>query len=86
MDKEKKFIWAYLSMKKGTYDNDYYFYEDGKIIHHYDISVRKYNLEGVVTPEDISESEKEKIMEQCEKECNSGVVNRVREILKFNKK
>ena len=86
MDKEKKLIWAFLSMKKGTYDNDYYFYEDGKIIHHYDISVRKYNLEGVVTPEDISESEKEKIMEQCEKECNSGVVNRVREILKFNKK
>ena len=39
MEESKKQIWAYLSMKKGTYDNDYYFYEDGSILHHYVFNV-----------------------------------------------
>lgn len=37
MEESKKQIWAYLSMKKGTYD--YYFYEDGSILHHYVFNV-----------------------------------------------
>lgn len=39
MEESKKQIWAYLSMKKDTYDNDYYFYEDGSILHHYVFNV-----------------------------------------------
>lgn len=50
MDKEKEEIWAYLYMKKGTYDNDYYFYEDGTILHHYDQTITKSDLESYVSP------------------------------------
>lgn len=85
MDKEKKPIWAFLSMKKGNYDNDYFFYEDGTILHRYDISMHKFNLESYVSPEDISDSEKEIIIEQCNKECNSAVANQIREFLNLNK-
>ena len=80
-----KLIWAFLSMKKGTYDNDYYFYEDGTILHHYDLSVQKFNLESYVTPENISESEKEKIISQCNSECTPEIVNQIKSILKLNK-
>lgn len=81
MEENKKQIWAYLSMKKGTYDNDYYFYEDGTILHHYDLSVQKYNLENYVSPEKISDSEKEKIMSQCESECTPEIVDQIKNIL-----
>lgn len=84
MDENKKLIWAFHSMKKGTFDNDYYFYEDGTIIHRYDISVRKFNLEKQVSSEDISDYEMKKIIEQCEKECNSDVVKQIRTMLKLN--
>ena len=85
MEENKKLIWAYLSMKKGTYDNDYYFYEDGSILHRYDLSMRKYNLESYVSPESISESEKERIIEKCEKECDPDIVNHIRNILSLNR-
>lgn len=85
MNKEMKLIWAYHSMKKGIYDNDYYFYEDGTILHHYDLSVQKYNLENHVSPEKISDSEKEKIMSQCESECTPEIVNQIKNILGLDK-
>ena len=84
MEENKTTIWVYRSMKKGTYDNDYYFYEDGTILHHYDLSVRKNNLESYVSPENISNSEKEKIISQCESECSPDVVNQIKHILGQN--
>ena len=66
MDKGKKEIWAYLSMRKGLYDNDYYFYEDGTILHHYDRTIGKLNIEEYISASSISESEKEKIISKCE--------------------
>ncbi len=36
MDDKKKLIWAYYSTVRQNLDNDYYFYEDGTILHHYD--------------------------------------------------
>ena len=56
MEENKKEIWAYLSMKKGMYDNDYYFYDDGTILHHYDRTMTKLNLESYVLPSSISDS------------------------------
>ena len=85
MEENKKQIWAYLSMKKGTFDNDYYFYEDGTILHHYDLSVQKYNLESYISPDNISDSEKMKIMEKCEMECNPNIVSQIRKILNIDK-
>ena len=81
MNKGENLIWAYLSMKKGTYDNDYYFYEDGTILHRYDRSMKDYNLESYVLPSNISDSEKEKIISKCESECNQEILNQIKSIL-----
>lgn len=81
MNRDKKQIWAYLSMKKGIYDNDYYFYEDGTILHHYDHSMTKLDIEEYVSPSNISESEKEKIMSKCKAECTSETVEHIARIL-----
>lgn len=82
MNGNKKQIWAYFSMKKGMYDNDYYFYDDGTILHHYDQSMTKLDLESYVLPSSISDSEKERIISQCESECNQEIVNHIKRILK----
>lgn len=84
MEENKKQIWAYLSIKKGIFDNDYYFYEDETILHRYDLSVQKYNLESLVSPDNIPDSEKVKIIEKCEMECSPDVVSQIRTILKIN--
>ena len=82
MEKNKKLIWAYLSMKKGTYDNDYYFYEDGTIFHHYDRTITKLGIEENVLPSDISDFEKEKIISKWEKEVtDKNVVEKIKNIL-----
>jgi len=83
MNKGENLIWAYLSMKKGTYDNDYYFYEDGTILHHYDRSMTKCDIEEHVNSSDIIESEKKKILDRCESECNHEIVNQIKKILEF---
>ena len=85
MNEEIKLIWAYHSMRKETFDNDYYFYEDGTILHRYDLSVQKYNLESYISPDNIPDSEKVKIIEKCEMECNSDVVSQIRMILNIDK-
>lgn len=36
MDEDKKQMWACLSKNKGAIGNNYYFYEDGTILHYYD--------------------------------------------------
>jgi len=81
MDKGKKQIWAYLSMKKGTYDNDYYFYEDGTILHHYDRTMNKLDIEEYFSPSDIPDSEKEKIVSACKAECSIDIVEQIERVL-----
>ena len=83
MEENKKHIWAYLSMKKGTYDNDYYFYEDGTILHHYDRTTKDYNIESYVSPASISDSDKEKILAQCKSECPNDIVEKIKSILEY---
>lgn len=81
MENNKKQIWAYLSMKKGTYDNDYYFYEDGTILHHYDRTMMKRDIESYISPSDIPDSDKEKIIEQCKMECSEDIVKQIKNLL-----
>jgi hypothetical protein len=81
---EKKQIWAYRSMKKGDYDNDYFFYEDGSILHHYDRTKSKRDIESFVSPTDISEIDKVKIIEKCKAECDDIVIRRIKNILCIN--
>lgn len=52
-------------MKKGIFDNEYYFYEDGNIIHFYDRNQNKINIEEIVSPSSISEEEKLIMLESC---------------------
>lgn len=84
MKQNKKQIWAYLSMKKGIYDNDYYFYEDGTILHHYDRTMTKLDIEAYVIPSAISDTEKANIIEKCKEECVEDIVNRIKSILSMN--
>lgn len=81
MNRNKKQIWAYLSMKKGMYDNDYYFFDDGTILHHYDRSLTKLNLESYVLPYSLSDSEKERIISKCESECSEDIVKQIKNTL-----
>lgn len=83
MENNKKQIWAYLSMKKGIYDNDYYFYEDGTILHHYDRTMTKTDIESYISPSNISDDEKEKILLKCESECSNEIVNQIKAILQY---
>ena len=81
MNKEIKLIWAYLSIKEGTYDNDYYFYEDGTILHHYDQTMTKLDIEAYVSPSDIPNFEKEKIVSKCKEECSEEIIAIIERLL-----
>lgn len=81
MNQRRKQIWAFLSMRKDMYDNDYYFYDDGSILHHYDRTMSKLDIEEYVSASEISDFEKEKIISRCEEECSPELVNRIKTIL-----
>ena len=63
---KRPYLWKYsFPMKKGIFDNEYYFYEDGNIIHFYDRNQNKFNIEEIVSPSSISEEEKLIMLESC---------------------
>ena len=67
--KYMRIIWTcQLPPKKGQWDNDYVFYDDGTIEHHYDLSVTKYNLVAKTTPSAICQRDKCAIIERLH-EC-----------------
>lgn len=57
-----EYYWSYFfPMRKGILDNDYYFFEDGRILHSYDKTQSKLNIEEFVDAESI-ELEKRRVM------------------------
>ena len=62
-----------ISVPKGDLDNDYTFYEDGKIHHVYDQSIYKPNLEAWITARAISPADREKILKECPQEHKSKI-------------
>ena len=68
-------------MKGPNLDNDYFFYEDGSILHHYDRTITKRDIEEYISPTDIPDHEKEKILTQCEGECPNELYERIKLIL-----
>lgn len=68
-------------MKRQNLDNDYFFFEDGTILHHYDRTQSKQDLEEDIFPKDIPKHEKEKILTQCKGECSNEVFERIKLIL-----
>ena len=58
------YIGVYLSMKKGVFDNDYYIYDEGRILHHYDRTINKCDIESYIFSDRISDYDKEKKVER----------------------
>ena len=54
-----------ISVPKGDLDNDYTFFEDGKIRYNYDQSDNKRGLETWIPASRINDSEKDKILKAC---------------------
>lgn len=52
-------------MRKGFLDDDYYFYPDGRILHSYDRTQNKLNIEEFVSAESISEEKRRVMLEAC---------------------
>jgi len=57
-----------VSIGTGILDNDYTFYDDGRIKRFYDRNMQRYNIEAWVSVGDISTSDKSKILQKCSDE------------------
>jgi hypothetical protein len=62
-----------ISVPNGQLDNDYTFFEDGKIRHNYDQSIYKSNLEAWLNAGNITDAEKAKILKECPLEFKAKV-------------
>lgn len=63
---EENYYWSYsFPMRKGTLDDDYYFYEDGRILHSYDKTQTKINIEEFVSPASIDSNKKQIMLSAC---------------------
>lgn len=66
---DNNYFWYYFfPMRKGILDDDYYFYEDGRILHSYDKTQTKINLEEYVSAESISEEKRQIMLASCPKD------------------
>ncbi len=54
-----------ISVPNGELDNDYTFFEDGKVRRNYNQSVSKTNLEAWLNASTLPDSDKEKILKVC---------------------
>lgn len=78
--KENNYIWSYFSpMKKGLFDDDYYFYEDGSILHSYDKTQSKLNIEEFILPESIELDKRLTML----RSCPSNLYEEIKSILKL---
>jgi hypothetical protein len=67
-----------VSVPKGELDNDYTFFEDGKIRHNYDQNVNKTGLEAWISARNIPPADRENIL----KACPVGLRTKISAILK----
>jgi len=71
---ENNYFWAYhFRMKKGEFDNEYYFYENGQILHVYDKSKTKVNIEEFVSASDIPDCERQQMIIDCPDEFKERI-------------
>lgn len=52
-------------MRRGIFDDDYYFFEDGRILHSYDKTLSKLNIEEFVSADSIPLDKRETILSSC---------------------
>jgi hypothetical protein len=67
-----------ISVPKGELDNDYTFYEDGKIRHNYDQNATKTSLEAWISARIILDADKEKILKSCPQEFKNKITTILR--------
>ena len=71
---DTNYIWSYsFPMKKGVLDDDYYFYDDGRILHFYDKTQNKLNIEEYIDPESIDVNKRRLILESCPVELKGKI-------------
>ena len=72
--KEEDYFWSYFfPMKKGVLDNDYFFMNDGRILHEYDRTINKLNISEYVTAAQIPENERITMYNACPEEYEERV-------------
>lgn len=52
-------------MRKGILDDDYYFFEDGRILHSYDKTQSKLNIEEFISAESIDIHKRQIMLAAC---------------------
>lgn len=63
---EDNYFWSYFfPMRKGILDDDYYFFEDGRILHSYDKTQSKLNIEEYVSADSIPIEKRRAMLEAC---------------------
>lgn len=62
-------------MRKGILDDDYYFYEDGRILHSYDKTQSKLNIEEYVSAESIDKGKRETMLAACPESLYDTIKN-----------
>ena len=73
---DNNYFWKYsFPMKKGEFEHEYYFYENNQILHVYDKSKIKVNIEKHVSPSDIPEREKQEMIKNCPEEFKKQIIN-----------
>lgn len=55
-------------MRKGILDDDYLFYDNGKILHSYDKTQTKLNIEEFISADSIPLEKKKIMLENCPKD------------------
>lgn len=61
-------IWQYsFPMRKGILDDDYYFFEDGRILHSYDKTQSKLNIEEYISADTIDVAKRQTMLKACPK-------------------
>lgn len=60
------YYWMYsFPMKKGMLDDDYFFYKDGRIVHCYDKTQSRLNLEEIISASEIPEDKRSTMIDAC---------------------
>lgn len=63
---EDNYFWSYFfPMRKGILDDDYYFFKDGRILHSYDKTQSKLNIEEYVSADSIPIEKRRVMLEAC---------------------
>ena len=66
---QEKYYWSYsFPMRKGILDDDYFFFKDGRILHSYDKTQSKLNVEEFITADSIDINKRQTMVAVCPQE------------------